>query len=75
MTGQATPAYTYNVTMTSLSVKADTFQWWTLYSGAISIPLYISGNVNKTLKVTLEGENYAKGYEQVLGNVIYTEPP
>lgn len=73
VTGQATPAYTYNVTMTSLSVKADTFQWWTLYSGAISIPLYISGNVNKTLKVTLEGENYAKAYEQVLGNVIYTD--
>lgn len=73
VTGQATPAYTYNVTMTSLSVKADTFQWWTLYSTAISIPLYISGNVNKTLKVTLEGENYAKAYEQVLGNVIYTD--
>lgn len=73
VTGQVTPAYTYNVTMTSLSVKADTFQWWALYSGAISIPLYISGNVNKTLKVTLEGENYVKAYEQVLGSAIYTD--
>lgn len=73
ITGETTPALVYNVQLTSLSISADNFRWWTAFTDAITIPLNIGGNVSKTLHVTMRGEEYNKAYEVALGTAVYTE--
>lgn len=71
------------VTKTDIAVTFNT-QWQNpfLYrpvAPAISIPLRITGNINKTLhlKVTSvkDGVNYSKEYEYSIGTTTYTETP
>ena len=68
-----TPAFVYTVQLTSLSISADNFKWWTAYTGNITLPLNIGGNVSKILYVTLIGQDYNESYQIVLGTGIYTE--
>lgn len=53
VTGEVTevtaPAFVYTVQLTSLSISADNFKWWTAYTGAITLPLNISGNISKNI--------------------------
>lgn len=73
VTGEATPAFVYTVQLTSLSIAANNFPWWTAYASDFNLPLNIGGNVSKTLYVTLTGENYRESYQVVVGTGIYTE--
>lgn len=73
VTEETTPAFVYTVYLTSLSLSANNFKWWTAYTGNITLPLNIGGNVSKTLYVTLSGENYNESYEIPIGTGIYTE--
>lgn len=73
VTEVTTPAFVYTVTLTSLSISADNFPWWTAYQGNITLPLNIGGNVSKTLYVTLSGDNYNESYQQLIGTGVYTE--
>ena len=68
-----TPAFVYTVQLTSLSVSADNFRWWTAYMGNITLPLNIGGNVSKMLYVTVAGENYSESYQTAIGTGVYTE--
>lgn len=73
VTEETTPAFVYTVYLTSLSLSANNFKWWTAYTGNITLPLNIGGNVSKTLYVTLSGEKYNESYEIPIGTGIYTE--
>lgn len=73
VTEETTPAFVYTVYLTSLSISASNFKWWTAYTGDITLPLNIGGNVSKKLFVTLTGEGYNESYETLIGTVIYTE--
>lgn len=73
VTEVTTPAFVYTVTLTSLSLSADNFAWWTGYQGDITIPFNIGGNVSKTLYITLTGDNYSESYQEPVGTGVYTE--
>lgn len=66
----------YAVTVTSLSLTADTFEWWTAKSAAFTVPFFISGTINKVLHVTVTGEDgYSRDYTENIGNATYTQTP
>ncbi|MCM0278060.1 leucine-rich repeat domain-containing protein, partial [Bacteroides fragilis] len=73
VTEVTTPAFVWTVTLTSLTINASNFRWWTAYTGAITLPLYIGGNVNKVLHVTVVGSGYNREYDENIGTQIYTE--
>ncbi|NDW13181.1 leucine-rich repeat domain-containing protein [Bacteroides sp. 214] len=75
ITEETTPAYVYNVQLTSLGITAGNFRWWQAYNSAIMLPLHITGNINKKLFVELSGVNnsYKEVYEVNLGAATYTE--
>lgn len=75
VTGVTTPSFVYTVQLTSLSISANNFKWWTVFKGDVTIPYNIGGNVSKSLFVTVVGRDngYAESYEMNLGTGIYTE--
>ncbi|MDL2291562.1 leucine-rich repeat domain-containing protein [Bacteroides sp. OttesenSCG-928-F21] len=75
ITEETTPAYVYNIQLTSLGISAPNFRWWTAYLNAITLPLVISGNVSKILYVEVTGVNndYKAEYNTNLGTATYTE--
>ena len=73
VTGETTPAFVYTVQLTSLSIAATNFRWYTAFTGLVSIPLNIGGNISKKLYVTVTGDNYIRSYEEALGLAVYTE--
>lgn len=75
VTGETTPAFVYTVQLTSLSISANNFKWWTAYNGNITLPLNIGGNINKTLHVSVtgNGHSYKETYIRPLGTNVYTE--
>lgn len=77
VTGEVTevtaPSFVYTVQLTSLSISANNFKWWTAYTGDILFPLNIGGNVSKNLFVTVSGNDYIRNYEIPLGTNIYIE--
>lgn len=73
ITEMTTPSFVYTVQLTSLSIAADNFRWWTAFSGDITIPLNIGGNISKTLYVSITGAGYNKSYDVALGTAVYTE--
>lgn len=73
VTGETTPAFVYTVQLTSLSIDASNFKWWTAYTGDILLNLNIGGNVSKILYVTVTGKDYNASYEVPLGTGIYIE--
>ncbi len=73
VTGETTPAFVYTVQLTSLSIDASNFKWWTAYTGNIILPLNIGGNVSKILYVTVIGEDYVQSYQENIGTSIYIE--
>lgn len=77
ITGQTTPALIYNVTLTSLSVSAENFEWWKSYSSNFTIPFRISGSISKILSVTMKDSNgnVVKSEEIAIGTGAYIETP
>lgn len=73
VTEVTTPAFVYTVTLTSLSLSADNFRWWLAYTGNVTLPLNIGGNISKILHVTVTGDGYNKSYDVQLGTSIYVE--
>ena len=74
ITEMTTSAFVYTVQLTSLSIAADNFRWWTAFTGEnITIPLNLGGNISKTLYVTIAGPGYNKSYDVALGTAVYTE--
>ncbi|CUP44362.1 leucine-rich repeat domain-containing protein [Bacteroides thetaiotaomicron] len=73
ITEATTPAFVYTVQLTTLSINADNFKWWTAYSGDILFNLNIGGNVSKTLFVTVTGTDYNELYEVSVGMGVYIE--
>ena len=73
VTEVTTPSFVYLVQLTSLSIDASNFKWWTAYSGNITIPLNIGGNVSKTLNVTISGDGYNESYQVPLGDTVYID--
>lgn len=75
ITEETTPAYTYTIQLTTLSVAAPNFRWWQAFTGSINVPLLIGGNINKKLFISLTGvdTDYHVTYNIVLGNATYTE--
>ena len=73
ITEVVTPSFVYTVQLTSLSIAADNFRWWTAFADTISIPLNIGGNISKTLYVVISGDGYDKSYDVALGTAVYTE--
>lgn len=73
VTGETAPAFVYTVQLTSLSVSAANFKWWTAYSGDILFPLNIGGNISKVLHVTVSGTRYNQSYQVPIGTGIYIE--
>ena len=74
-TDKTTSAVTYTVTLTSLGVSAPNFAWWTAFTGDVTVPMIISGNISKVLHVTVTGDGYTQGYDKNLGTAIYTDTP
>lgn len=70
-----TAPVTYTVQLTSLGISAPNFAWWTAFTGDITIPMIINGNISKILHVTIMGDNYNQSYSQNLGTAIYTDTP
>lgn len=71
---QSAPALTYGITLTSLSISANNFQWWKPFTGDITIPFSIGGNIDKILKVDVVGvDGEIKSYEVPLGKSVYIE--
>ncbi|RGS33724.1 leucine-rich repeat domain-containing protein [Bacteroides cellulosilyticus] len=74
ITEMTTAAFVYTVQLTSLSIAADNFRWWTAFTGDnITVPLNIGGNISKTLYVAITGPGYNKSYDVALGTAVYTE--
>ena len=75
LTGEVTPAYAYTIQLTSLSISATNFKWWTTFYNEIVIPFQIGGNINKTLYVEVTSADgfYNEAYSVNLGTSIYTE--
>lgn len=73
VTEVTTPAFVYTVQLTSLSINADNFKWWTAYNGDILFNLNIGGNVAKNLYIAVTGIDYNASYEVPIGTGIYIE--
>lgn len=73
ITEMTTPSFVYTVQLTSLSIAANNFRWWTAFTGVVGIPLNIGGNISKTLYATITGGSYSRSYEVSLGTTVYTE--
>ena len=73
VTEVTTPAFVYTVQLTSLSINADNFKWWTAYNGDILFNLNIGGNVAKNLYIAVTGTDYHASYEVPIGTGIYIE--
>lgn len=73
VTEVTTPAFVYTVQLTSLSINADNFKWWTAYNGDILFNLNIGGNVAKNLYIAVTGTDYNALYEVPIGTGIYIE--
>lgn len=75
VTGEVTPAYSYTIQLTSLSLAAPNFKWWTTFYNHIVVPFQVGGNINKTLFVEITGADgfYNERYSVNLGTSIYTE--
>lgn len=73
VTGQTTLAFVYTVQLTSLSISAANFRWWTAYTGDITIPLNIGGNIAKLLNVAVDGEDYYQEYTVNVYTNVYLE--
>ena len=73
VTEVTTPAFVYAVQLTSLSISAVNFKWWTAFNNDITVPFNISGNVSKSLYVNISGTDYSEGYEVALGTGVYVE--
>lgn len=73
--GEKALARVYTITLTSLSISASTFNWAIPFQGNITLPLYVAGNIAKTLVVSIDGDNYSQVYTQAIGTVSYTEQP
>lgn len=66
----------YAVTVTSMSLTADTFDWWTAKSGDFSVPFMITGTIQKILHLTVTGDDgYERSYDENIGNATYTQTP
>lgn len=66
----------YAVTVTSLSLTADNFEWWTAKTADFTIPFMITGQINKVLHITVTGaDGYSKEYEENIGTATYTQTP
>lgn len=66
------------VTLTDVGVTFDKAAWQQPYRQAdsISIPLYISGTIDKELNLRITGaDGYSKSYNYDLGKRTYTEAP
>lgn len=74
-TDKTTAPVTYNVQLTSLGISAPNFAWWTAFSGNISIPMIINGNISKTLHVAVTGNGYNQSYDKVIGTAVYLDTP
>lgn len=74
-TDKTTAPVTYIVQLTSLGISVPNFAWWTAFSGDISIPMIINGNINKLLRVTVTGENYRQNYDKAVGTAVYLDTP
>lgn len=73
VTEESTPAFVYTVQLTSLSISANNFKWWTAYTGDIIMPFNIGGNVSKGLFITISGKDYNEAYELPLGTNVFVE--
>ena len=73
VTDQTTLAFVYTVQLTSLSISAANFRWWSAYNEDITIPLNIGGNIAKLLNVTVDGEGYHKEYSINVYTNVYLE--
>lgn len=73
VTEVSTPAFVYTVQLTSLSISAVNFKWWTAFNNDITVPFNISGNVSKSLYVNISGTDYSEEYEVPLGTGVYVE--
>lgn len=73
VTENTTSALVYTVQLTSLSLNAENFAWWTGYKNDIQVPVYIGGNIAKTMYVTLTGNGYSQSYQVEIGTAVYTE--
>lgn len=66
----------YAVTVTSLSLTADNFEWWTAKTGDFTVPFMITGQINKVLHITVTGaDGYERSYDENIGNATYTQTP
>lgn len=74
-TDKETSPLTYSVQLTSLGVSANNFAWWTAFSGNITLPLIISGNISKVLHVAVNGLDYNEVYTENLGTAVYVDTP
>lgn len=77
ITGMTTPALIYNVTLTSLSVSVDNFEWWKAYSSSFTIPFRITGGISKILVVSMtdSNNNVIKSEEIAIGTNAFVETP
>lgn len=75
ITQESTPAYVYNIQLTSLGIEASNFRWWQAYVGNIVLPLLISGNISKKLHVSVQGKtnDYQAQYSANIGTATYVE--
>lgn len=74
-TGKETMPLVYSIQLTSLSVTASNFQWWTAKNTDFIVPLIIGGNVSKILHVSITGDDYSQTYDIPLGTASYTDTP
>lgn len=66
----------YAVTVTSMSLTADNFDWWTAKTGDFTIPFMVTGTIQKILHLTVTGANgYVRSYDENIGNATYTQTP
>ena len=60
--------FVYTVQVSSLTLDISLFQWQTPYNAAFRLPYLVGGNVEKTLHVTVTGDNYSHSYTANLGS-------
>lgn len=65
----------YAVTVTSLSLSADNFEWWTAKTADFGIPFMVTGQINKVLHITVTGTDYKRDYTDNIGTATYTQTP
>lgn len=75
ITEETTPAYTFTIQLTTLSITAPNFRWWQAFTDNITVPFLIGGNISKKIFVSLTGvdNDYTVTYSANLGNATYTE--